>query len=87
MEAISLKMEKKLLQDIDATIKKHRYSTRTEFIRDAIRKLLGDLEREYAIYRLGKLKGSLKGRVMMSDKQAGELAMKEHLKKFNLSLD
>ena len=36
METVSLKMEKNLLKDIDKTIKAHRYSTRTEFIRDSI---------------------------------------------------
>ncbi len=58
METISLKMEEKLLKDIDSTIKEHRYSTRTEFIRDAIRTKLNDLEKEEAIRKLAQLKGA-----------------------------
>lgn len=46
METISLKMDGSILKDIDETVKKHRYSTRTEFIRDAIREKLQEMERE-----------------------------------------
>ena len=60
MQTISLKMENKLLKDIDKTIKKHRYSTRTEFIRDSMRRRLIDLEKEEAIIRLKKLYGASK---------------------------
>ena len=49
METISLKMETKLIKDIDRAMKRHRYSTRTEFIRDAIRNKLGALGKEEAI--------------------------------------
>lgn len=86
MEAISLKMEKKLLTDIDATIKKHRYSTRTEFLRDAIRTKLTDLEKEEAIRKLHENFGSLKGKIKMTDEEARRLVLEENLKKFNLSL-
>ena len=46
MESISLKLEPSILTEIDQSLQKHRYSTRTEFIRDAIREKLSDLERE-----------------------------------------
>ena len=52
MEIISLKMEKKMLEDIDKNLKKNRYSTRTEFIRDAIRRRLTQQEKEEAIRKL-----------------------------------
>jgi len=80
-------MEKKLLHDIDSTVKNHRYSTRTEFIRDAIRTKLTDLEKEEVIKKLAKFKGSLKGQAKMSEEEAGRLAMKKIAKKFNIELD
>ena len=37
MEAISLKLDDGFLSDIEKTMKQHRYTTKTEFIREAIR--------------------------------------------------
>jgi len=86
METISLKMEGVLLQEIDTKIKSHRYSTRTEFIRDAIRDKLSDLEKEEVIKKLAEFKGSLRGKAKMSEEKAGELAVKELAKKLNVNL-
>ena len=58
MESISLKLEPSILTEIDQSLQKHRYSTRTEFIRDAIREKLSDLERETMLKSLAFLKGS-----------------------------
>lgn len=85
METISLKMEEELLHDVDSSIKSHRYSTRTEFIRDAIRTKLNDLEKEEAIKKLAELKGSLKAK--KSDEEAGDIAIRKIAKKLNVSLD
>jgi len=82
-----LKMETKLLEDMDNALKKHRYSTRTEFIRDAIRKKLTDLEKEEAIKKLAAFKGSLKGKAKMSDEEARELAFKELAEEFGVPLN
>ena len=60
METISLKMEESLLKEIDEKLTKHRYSTRTEFIRDAIREKLSDLEKEKLLKIVAKLRGSSK---------------------------
>ena len=49
-------MEGKLLKDIDFLIKNYRYSTRTEFIRDAIRAKLNELDKEEAIKQLISMK-------------------------------
>ena len=70
METISLKLEEGLLNEIDYKLSKHRYSTRTEFIRDAIREKLSDLEKEDMLKELAKLKGSSKHRT--TDKQLHE---------------
>jgi metal-responsive CopG/Arc/MetJ family transcriptional regulator len=87
METISLKMEETLLKDIDTKLKNFRYSTRTEFIRDAIRQKLNDLEKEEAIRKLVSFKGSLKGKAKMGEKEASKLADLEIAKKFGIKLD
>jgi metal-responsive CopG/Arc/MetJ family transcriptional regulator len=60
MEAISLKLDKNMLQNIDHTLKENNYSTRTEFIRDAIRIKLEDLKREKLIEEFMKFRGKAK---------------------------
>jgi metal-responsive CopG/Arc/MetJ family transcriptional regulator len=87
METISLKMENELLNSIDSSLKKNRYSTRTEFIRDAIRSKLTQLEKEEAIKKLTEMKGSLKGKAKMSDEEARDLVAKEIAKKYGFKLD
>lgn len=85
MKSISLKIDNTFLEDINKTIKQNRYSTRTEFIREAIRDKIKQLEKEKAIRKLACLKGSLNPK--MSDDEAGKIAIKEIAKRFDLSLD
>ena len=87
MESVCLKMEQKLLHEIDSKLKNNRYATRTEFIRDAIRSKLSELEKEEVIKKLAKFKGSLKGKAKMSEEEAGEIAMRSIEKKFGIKLD
>lgn len=87
MEVISLKMEENLLNDIDKSLKNNRYSTRTEFIRDAIRFKLSALEKEEAIKKLTAMRGAFKGKIKISDKEAGELAIKKLALKHGVDLD
>ena len=58
METISLKLEEGILKEIDGKLAKHRYSTRTEFIRDAIREKLSEFEKEEMLKAVTKLRGS-----------------------------
>ena len=58
METISLKLEEGILKEIDQKLAKHRYSTRTEFIRDAIREKLSEFEKEEMLKAVAKLRGS-----------------------------
>lgn len=46
METISIKLDKTLLNNIDKSLKQNNYSTRTEFVRDALRRRLEDLRKE-----------------------------------------
>jgi Arc/MetJ-type ribon-helix-helix transcriptional regulator len=87
METISLKMEKSMLTAIDSSLCKHRYATRTEFIRDALRRRLTQLEKEEIFKKLDGLKGSLKGKAKMSDEEAGKIAMQRLSKRLGIPLD
>lgn len=87
MEAINLKLEKNLLKNIDSSLKRFNFSTRTEFIRDAIRDKLTDLQKEEAIKKLAELKGNLKGKAKMDYEQAREIAARKIFKKHGVDLD
>lgn len=85
MEAISLKLDEDILTEIDTKLEKHRYSTRTEFIRDAIREKLSELEKLDLLDKLSKVYGSSKRRT--TDEQlheAGDRAFNELEKKFGI---
>ena len=58
MESVSLKLEDSFLKNIEETMKKHRYTTKTEFIREAIRDKIRDLEKEEYMMRALKLYGA-----------------------------
>jgi len=78
MEAVSLKLEDGFLKDIEKSMKRHRYTTKTEFIREAIRDKIRDLEKEEALIRLKKLYGSSKRRTTEEQRhKAGEEAFEE----------
>lgn len=86
MEVISLKMEKNLLKEIDSKLTEHRYATRTEFIRDAIREKLSELEKISLLKEVDKLRGISKKKTTDKELQeAGELAFKQLEKKFKLN--
>lgn len=87
MEAITLKLDNALLKAVDKNLKKNMYSTRTEFIRDAIRHKLTEQEKQEALKKLAALKGSLKGKARMSDEEAGEIAFRKIAKKHGIKLD
>ncbi len=65
MESISIKLESSLAKEIEKVLHEFRYSTKTEFIRDAIRGKLKELEverrKEKAWQALFTARGALKG--------------------------
>jgi len=76
MQIITLKMEERLLDELDHKLGRYRYSTRTEFIRDAIREKLSELEKEEVLKSLAQLKGSSRRRTSDEDlHKAGEKAL------------
>ena len=60
MKIISLKLEDKILDEVDEKLIKNRYSTRTELIRDAIREKLVQLEQDDILRDIAKLSRSSK---------------------------
>lgn len=83
LETISLKMDEALLTEIDAKLSKHRYSTRTEFIRDAIRSKLSELEKKEILADVKRFYGASKKRTTDEElHEAGEKAFAELERRF-----
>ncbi len=77
METVTVKFQKDVLKKIDKTMKEHSYSTRTDFIREAIRDKLDDLDRDELIKEFLKFKGSAKTKT--SDKRLREIREEAYL--------
>ncbi len=67
MEAICVKLDEHVLTDVDNCLKQNNFSTRTEFIRAAIREKLEETKRKELLTEFLKLRGKAKTRT--SDKQ------------------
>jgi len=80
-------MDEELLKEIDDNLQKYRYSTRTEFLRDAVRSKLTDLEKKEAIRKITAMKGSLKGKARVSDEEARRLAGNDIARKYGFELE
>lgn len=88
MEAVCVKLDDKILKNIELSIKNNNYSTKTDFIREAIRDKLRELEKDRAIHELKKFMGTAK--VHVSDErheQIREEVAREYAKKFGIKLD
>lgn len=84
-EMITVKLETGFLREIDKTVAVNGYQNRTEFIRDAIREKLSELEQKNILKGIARLKGSSTKKT--SDEQlhiARERAFKELEKKFGI---
>ena len=71
METICIKLEDSLLKEIDKGLKKHNFSTRSEFLRVAARDKLKDLSKEDMIKEFMKFRGKAKTKV--SDEKLREI--------------
>ncbi len=87
MEIISFKLEESMLSKMDKLLKHLHFSTRTEFIREAIREKLYKIETEKFVKKLAQFKGSIKTHV--SDEKLREIREKVFLdlaKEYNIDL-
>lgn len=81
MEVVTVKFDETVLKRIDASIEKHNFNSRTEFIREAVRDKLSNLSREDLIKEFMKFQGSMKGKAKtnLSDREIREQVSKELL--------
>ena len=54
METVSIKVEEGLIGVIERVMKKHHYMTKTEFIRQAIREKINELEKQETLKNVGE---------------------------------
>jgi metal-responsive CopG/Arc/MetJ family transcriptional regulator len=59
MEIISLKLDKTTLNNLDSCLKSNNFSTRTEFVREAIRDKINELEHNKLLKEFLRHKGKL----------------------------
>ena len=77
METVSVKFEDDFLQDVKKAMKKHRYTTTTEFVREAVRDKMLDLEKQQALAWLDKVYGMSKRKTTDEElHRAGEKAVR-----------
>ena len=75
METISIRLDEGMMNKLGALMKRHHFATLTEFVRDAIRNRIKELEHEELQRQIARLAGSSKRKT--SDEQlhaAGEKA-------------
>jgi|TARA_Y100000310_G_scaffold339474_1_gene432210 metal-responsive CopG/Arc/MetJ family transcriptional regulator len=81
MEPLTIRFEDSLLHQISKIMKKHHYATKTEFIREAIREYIKELEKEEALARVRKLYGASKRKTTDEQLEKAREASFEELKK------
>lgn len=57
-EMITFKLEDTFLKDVDEVVKSHRFQSRTEFIRSALREKVEEAKMKEAMMQIAKLKGA-----------------------------
>jgi len=84
MESVCIRFEEKFLKTFMKTMDKFGYSTKTEFIREAIRDKIRELEKQELLKRLDKLFGSSKHKTTDEELHvAGEKAFEKLERKFD----
>lgn len=84
METISLRLDTEFLKDIERAMKKHRYSTTTEFIREALRDKISRLRKEETLQVVERLAGSSKKKTTDEElEKARDKVMKYYEKKLS----
>lgn len=86
MESITIKVEENLAKEMDKAMKPF-YSTKTEFIREAIREKLMALRKEHAIEELKKHFGKAKTKTSYKEeREIREKVGKQFAKRFGIEL-
>jgi metal-responsive CopG/Arc/MetJ family transcriptional regulator len=78
MEIVSVKFQEDILKKMDDVIAKHNFNSRTEFLREAVRDKLSELEKEDLIQKFLSYRGSAKKKTTDEEnRKTGEEAFKE----------
>jgi len=70
METVSIKLDDAFANDVQKAVQKYHYTTKTEFIREAIRNRIKELQKEEALRRVDFFYG--KSPLKTTDKQLRE---------------
>ncbi len=87
MEVLTVRFNNEVLNNIDSTIKKNNFNSRTEFIREAVRDKLENLNREELINKFLSLKGTASQKTTYKEnkiirKEVGQALIKKLEKRF-----
>lgn len=78
METVTVKFQEDVLKKIDTSINKHNFNSRTEFIREAVRDKITELNREDLIKEFLKFRGKAKKKTTYEEnRRTRELVSKE----------
>lgn len=80
MESVTIKIDQQLAKEMGCAMKPY-YSTKTEFIREAIRDKLKQMKKEQALQQLSKRFGNMKNDGTMEDEAIRQMVTKEFLRK------
>jgi len=86
MELVTFKLQGHILKKVDKLLKPFNFNNRTEFIREAIREKLYQIEIEHFVKDLEKYKG--KAKTKTSDEELEKIKTEiseEYLKKYKLN--
>lgn len=87
MESITIKVEDELAREIEKAMKPY-YSTKTEFIREAVRNKIKDIKKERIIEELRRNFGKAKTKTPLAmDRVTRKEVGEEFAKRFGINLD
>ena len=76
-QLVHIRLEKSLQNDIKNLIAEDKYSTQSEFIKDAIRRRLSEVYKEEAMRKIAKMEGSVK--IKKVTKEGRKIAVDEYI--------
>ncbi len=85
MEHISIKLEEDFLNDLEKAMRTRNYATKSEFIREAIRDKIEEIDKKEMLKHIQSIAGKSKRKT--TDKQLHEIreeVFKELAKKYNI---
>ena len=78
METVTVKFQEDVLKKIDGSIAEHNFNSRTEFIREAVRDKITELNREDLIQEFLKFRGKAKKKTTYEEnRKTREIVSKE----------